>query len=281
MQQIALSTVVCASLAFTSAAWASQVFIYDDTLAANWQDKSWVTHDLANTSPVSTGTHSISVDYTPWTAISFYLPAGVSTAGAANLEFDVNGGTSANQAIAAVGQITLNGAWGPEVNIAPYCAGGGIPAGAFTHCKVPLSVLQVANTTFQRIALKEVGGLTLPRMYFDAISVVAALPASIYGDALATNWQDKSWVTHDLANASPVSAGTRSISVDYTAWTAISFYLPAGVTTTGAANLEFDVNGGTTANQAIAAVGQITLNGAWGPEVNIAPYCAGGAIPAQ
>jgi hypothetical protein len=158
----------------TSAAPGTTI-IYHDALAANWQDKSWCTHNLANTSPVSAGTNSISVDYTPYAALSFYLPTGVTTTGAANLEFDVNGGTTANPAIAAVGQMVLNGTWGPEVNISPYCAGA-IPAGAFTHCKVPLSVLQVTST-FQRIALKEVGGLTLPRMYFDEIAVVPGLPS--------------------------------------------------------------------------------------------------------
>ena len=65
--------------------------------------------------------------------------------------------------------------------------------------------------------------------------MVSARPASgptiIYDDALPVAWQDRSWATHDLANAAPVSAGTRSISVDYAPFTAISFYLPAGVTT--------------------------------------------------
>src|SRR5216684_4887562 len=158
---------------------AGKTVIYSDALAPGWEDRSWVTHDLANSSPVSAGTHSISVDFVPYAGISFSLPAGVSTTGAANLEFDVHGGTAANPAIAATAEIVVNGPWGPEVNIAPYCAGGAIPAGAFTHCKVPLSALSVANMTFQRIALKEAAGLTPPRMYLDEIAVVSAAGTQI------------------------------------------------------------------------------------------------------
>jgi hypothetical protein len=40
------------------------------------------------------------------------------------------------------------------------------------------------------------------------VTVASPAPSStiIYSDALAANWQDKSWCTHDLANTSPVSA---------------------------------------------------------------------------
>jgi hypothetical protein len=176
-----------ATVTVTSPPAVGPTIIYGDALAPNWVDNSWCTHDLANTSPVSGGTRSISVDYGPYTALSFGLAAGVSTTGAVNLEFDVHGGTSANPAIVAVAQINWigNGPWGPEVNIAPYCAGGAIPAGAFTHCKVPLSALSVANMTFQRIALKEAAGLTLPRMYVDDIAVVSAAATPVIAAAVS------------------------------------------------------------------------------------------------
>src|SRR2546429_9182468 len=101
--RIALLVLFAASaLEGTAAAQsAPQTLMCDDALAANWQDWSWSTPGLANASPVSSGTRSISVDYTPFAGLSFVLPAGVSTTGPVNLEFDVNGGTTANPAIVA------------------------------------------------------------------------------------------------------------------------------------------------------------------------------------
>jgi chitinase len=82
----------------------------------------------------------------------------------------VNGGATANPAINALVQVA--GVFRPEVPIAQFCNGGTIPAGAFTHCAVPLSALQAANVTFERFALKEARGLTLPTVYFDQIAIV-------------------------------------------------------------------------------------------------------------
>jgi hypothetical protein len=198
------------TVAVTAPAVPGQTLIYGDALAAGWEDWSWVTHSLANAAPVSAGARSISVDFTPYSGVSFVLRAGVSTAGAANLEFDVNGGTTANPAITAVAQIDAvnGGPWGPAVAIQPYCAGG-IPAGAFAHCKVPLSALQVSDKKFQRIALEEAGGKTLPRMYFDQIAITAP-PAAAAAIAVSVSPHTLSLTTGATATFTATVAGTAS-----------------------------------------------------------------------
>jgi hypothetical protein len=60
-----------AALALQLTARADQI-IYHDALQNGWEDWSWGTRNLANTSPVNTGTYSISANENPWEALSFY-----------------------------------------------------------------------------------------------------------------------------------------------------------------------------------------------------------------
>ncbi|HPF98480.1 MAG TPA: hypothetical protein PLE77_00315 [Kiritimatiellia bacterium] len=68
---------------------------------------------------------------------------------------------------------------------------------------------------------------------------------SVYGDSLGADWADWSWdCTRDFNNSSPKYSGTKSISVTYLAWGALSLYHPA-TTLTNCHYLEFYVNAGT------------------------------------
>jgi chitinase len=98
-------------------------------------------------------------------------------------------------------------------------------------------------------------------------------PSVIYADALASGWSDASRVAHDLANQSPVAAGTRSISVTFRPRSAL-YLRGTGVATAGLAYLDLHVNGGANAAPAISAF--VTVSGAARRSVSIAPYCAGG-----
>ncbi len=71
----------------------------------------------------------------------------------------------------------------------------------------------------------------------------------IYGDALASGWQDWSWgATRNLAYTGLVYSGTRAISVTLNAWGALSFYTPS--LQTGPYNwLEFYIHGNGTAGR--------------------------------
>ncbi len=80
-------------------------------------------------------------------------------------------------------------------------------------------------------------------------------PAAIYGDSLASGWQDWSWnSSRNLSNSSPVQSGSRSTSVQITgAWGA--FYLHnAGVSTSGYSSLEFYINGGASGGQRLKVI---------------------------
>lgn len=159
--------------------------IYSDALAPGWTDWSWATRSLANTSPVWSGTRSISVSYGPWQGLYFHSSTGVSTVGLTHLVFEVNGGATSGPVLAAYA--TVAGVQKPMVKFASYCDGGSIPAYAWTRCRIPLSALGAAGARLDGIVLKEYAGRTLPRLYLDAIRLtgpstavsVSVSPASV------------------------------------------------------------------------------------------------------
>lgn len=73
-------------------------------------------------------------------------------------------------------------------------------------------------------------------------------PLVVYSDALGPGIQNWSWATVNLNNASPVHSGTKSISVNATAWQAASFY-NGGFDATYYTNFSFWAHGGSSGGQ--------------------------------
>src|ERR1035441_6849754 len=67
--------------------------IYSDLLLNGFQDWSWGTRDFANTSPVHSGSDSISASLAAWEAISFYH-SDLNASAYTSLSFWANGGRS-------------------------------------------------------------------------------------------------------------------------------------------------------------------------------------------
>ena len=78
-------------------------------------------------------------------------------------------------------------------------------------------------------------------------------PVTIYGDSLATSWQDWSWdATRNLSNPSPIQSGSRSISISINkAWGALYLHRSTALSTTGYTHLQFYIHGGTSGTQRI------------------------------
>jgi hypothetical protein len=79
----------------------------------------------------------------------------------------------------------------------------------------------------------------------------------IYDDTLQNGWADWSWGTRNLANTSPVHAGTYSISANENAWEALSFY-HADFATSFYTNLTFWINGGSLGGQVLQVQAQLS-----------------------
>jgi hypothetical protein len=264
--------------------------LYGDALAAGWSDWSWATHNLSNGAPVAAGARSISVDFAPWTGLYLHH-AGVATAGATHLAMQVNGGSTAGKALSVYA--TVGGAQRTKVPLAQHCAGGVIPANAWTRCLVPLSALGVANATIDGIVIQEFSGRTLSRTYVDEIALdgpgTAPAPTTppppspsagaVYGDAMVSPWQDSSWATRSLTATSPVAAGTRAISARMGAWQALYFTRPAFVPAAGSV-LTLHVHGGASGGGAALRARAVLSGNTWTSGVDLGPSCEGGAIPA-
>ncbi|MGB8370619.1 MAG: glycoside hydrolase family 44 protein [Limisphaerales bacterium] len=156
-----------AALAFQLTARAYQI-IYDDALENGWANWSWATVNLANASPVHSGSDSISVTAnntpTDWEALYLDISA-MSTSGFTNLTFWINGGTG-GQAVLVQG--ILGGiAQTPGVQIGP------LPTNSWQQVTLSLSALGVANqANFTGFWLQAQGSSNIPTFYVDDISLV-------------------------------------------------------------------------------------------------------------
>ena len=86
--------------------------------------------------------------------------------------------------------------------------------------------------------------------------------ATIYGDALATDWASWSWsATIDFNGTSPVRVGTRAINVTYQGWGGLSLRKGTAQSTSGYAALKFWVHGGTGAAKSLRVYTQTADGG--------------------
>ena len=141
--------------------------IYTDGLDNGFQDWSYATHSLTNTSPVHSGKYSISVNTVYWNAISFHQTNFDSTP-YKSFTFWVNGGVG--------GQSLGMYAYLNDVYQQYYQIPGVLPPNAWEQIVVPLSALGAANqTNVSRfdIKLAQVGNSTSNEFYVDDVQLVA------------------------------------------------------------------------------------------------------------
>jgi hypothetical protein len=95
--------------------------------------------------------------------------------------------------------------------------------------------------------------------FFCVLSVRAQTNQTVYTDLLQNGWENWSWATVNLNNASPARGGAASASVNAGAWQA--FYLHrTAFSTVGYASLNFWIHGGTAGGQRLQV--QATVGGA-------------------
>lgn len=116
----------------------SPLLIYTDHLVNGFQDWSWAARSLSNTSPVHSGSNSISVTASAWQALSFWHQD-LNGPAYSNLTFWANGGTGGGQKVQLYIQYGTNS--GPAFQLAV------LPANSWLFYQIPLSKLGVANAT--------------------------------------------------------------------------------------------------------------------------------------
>lgn len=168
---LATATLFCC-LALNSVARAqTDQAAYTDALVNGWQNWSWATVNLANTSPVQSGTDSIAVSAGPYQALYLHQTSFDSTL-YTSLTFWINGGASGGQLLQV--QATLNGAAQTIVTL-PALA-----ANSWQQVTIPLSSLGVQNQPdLDGFWIQDRSGTTQPTFYVDTISIKAEPPPSV------------------------------------------------------------------------------------------------------
>ena len=164
--------------------------IYADALTTGWVADSphrrattshtWATLNLANPSPVNSGTDSIAATFSASSALQLRHTAGT-LSGLATLTLFVNGG--ANSVVHLEVWATEGTTQTGPVDLGAYCAAGKIPQNAWTECQVPLSALGTDGPTLDGLVLQESDGVARSVLYLDDIglsnpSTAPALPAA-------------------------------------------------------------------------------------------------------
>ena len=129
-----------------------------------------VTQNYANTSPIHSGSDSISVTITNAYGGIGLSHSGLTTTNFASVSFWLNGGSVGGQ------QLQMYGILGTTVQSARYHVAAP-PANNWQQYTVPLSALGVANATnFTGFVIQDAAGSTEPTFYLDDIQLDAVVP---------------------------------------------------------------------------------------------------------
>ncbi len=156
----------------------SNLVIYADSLTSGWQDWSYyATRNFANTSPVHSGSHSISVTVTnAWGAIQLGHVDMTNTP-YAFISFWLNGGSSGGQQLQMYGLLDMGGT--NTAQSGRYYLNTPL-ANTWQQYTIPLSALGVANATnFTGFAIQDSVGSTEPIFYLDDIQLVSAVAPAV------------------------------------------------------------------------------------------------------
>jgi alpha-N-arabinofuranosidase len=141
----------------------SPLAIYTDALTNSFEDWSWATRNLNNSSPVHGGSKSISVTASAWQGVSFHH-AEFSTGPYSNFTFWAHGGSAGGQRLQVYAE--YGSSTGPA-----YTLPGTLPANTWQQFNAPLSALGVANApNFNRITLQLRNDGTTGTFYLDDIA---------------------------------------------------------------------------------------------------------------
>ena len=259
----------------TTAFAATDLTIYDESLASGWQNWSWATVDTASVANANTGAVSIAVTAPAWSAL--YLrsaDAPLDTNGYLNFTFYVHGGTTGGQTIQVVAVIGETPQ--PGVRVASPAAG------TWQKVTVPLAALGVDNRTdVGGFWIQQGSGIDEPTFYVDTVVLESGVPPTppppvngmaIYQESLVNGWNNWSWATVNTGSTATVHTGSSAIAVTADAFEAL-YLQHAALPTDAYESLRFWIHGGDTGGQTLNVVA--LRNDVGQPPVPIGPLPAG------
>ncbi len=229
--------------------------IYSDApLSGGWQDWSWAGRNLASTVNVHSGTTSIAVTATPWSALDLEHNA-FDTTGYGKLTFWVNGGAG-GQTIHVVATLAHT-ALTTNVSVGP------LAANTWQQVSIPLASLGADSApNFTGVWFQEGAGIdqSANPFYIDDIVLSGSVPTipppplnngmAVYDDALVNGWQNWSWSTTVGTETTIVNSGASSMAVTISGG-GLSLH-HADIDTQSYQSLTFWINGGPVGGQLLA-----------------------------
>ena len=157
---------------------ATDLAIYDDALAAGWDNWSWdTTVDLAATAVVHSGAKAISARYdAAWAGLSLRAPSVIDASGYTAIDFWLYGGDG-GAAIDLSTQPSDEGSTSPVASVTA-------PAGVWTHFSVALADLG-SPTAIQRLNFQERTGAVQATFYIDDLRLLAKAAPGGFPDPTA------------------------------------------------------------------------------------------------
>jgi alpha-N-arabinofuranosidase len=161
------------SLAAPVACAAQNMIVYDDSLENGWLNYGWATLNYANTSPVHSGSDSISVTIaSAYAGIQLYH-TDLSSSAYASISFWLNGGSSGGQQLQIYGLEDLGGT--NNFGMSTRYQLNTPTANTWQQYTVPLSALGVANVAnFTGFVIQDSAGSAESTFYLDDIQLVGA-----------------------------------------------------------------------------------------------------------
>lgn len=179
----------CFAAAFKLTAQTNQI-IYDDSLENGWMNWSWATVNLANTSPVHSGSHSISVTASNWSAL--YLDvADMDVSQVTNLTFWINGGLGGQSVLvqAILGTTAQTGVLLPP-----------LPTNSWEQINLSMSALGVAGASdFTGFWIQIQTNIAEPTFYVDDIALQFGPPPVVETNTTVTVQVDAAANRHSIS----------------------------------------------------------------------------------
>ncbi len=152
----------CLFLAFRISAQSNQI-IFDDSLENGWQDWSWAQVNRANTSPVHTGSQSISVTTSNWSALFLGISPSMDSSQITNLTFWINGGVG-GQSVQV--QAVLGSTAQTIIVLNP------LPTNSWTQINLSMTTLGAANApNFSGFWIQGRSNSLAPTFYVDDVAL--------------------------------------------------------------------------------------------------------------
>lgn len=150
-------------------AQAAPLVWYADAPRAGLIDDSWTTHDLANTTPVHAGIHSIRMEPDFWGGVQLYNLAEKFRFDAyQSLTLWVHGGTSGGQRLELI--LTYEGLSVASLNLNTYISGGAIAANSWRQVTIPFdAATTLTHGAFDGLTVMDYSGTNQGVVYLDDI----------------------------------------------------------------------------------------------------------------